>query len=308
MTRRLLIALLAATIPAVAAGQTTTAPRSRSTSGSQPRAAVPYGVNIAAGKTFVHDGVNLYYEVYGKGQPLLVIHGNSGSIGTMAAQIAFFRSRYRVIAMDSRDHGKSGDSPGPITYETMTDDVAALLDHLNTGPVDVIGWSDGAIQALLLGIRHPTKTKKIVAMAASLNPTTDAVYPETLAMAKAGLEGIAATERETPQGRRALKVTSMLFEEPNIALSALHEIAAPTLVLAGDHDLIRDEHTLDIFHHVPNSQLAIIPNATHMVPYDDATVFNATVERFLRLPFVKKHRIKDFLASAEALTASLPKK
>ena len=308
MKRQMLFVLLAAAIPIVSVAQTATAPVSAVPVGSRPRAVDTYGSNTAAGKTFVNDGVSLYYEVYGRGKPLLVIHGNSGSIGTMAAQIEFFRSRYRVIAMDSRDHGKSGDSPVPITYEKMTDDLAALLDHLNVGPVDVIGWSDGAIEALLLGIRHPAKIRKIAAMAASLNPTTNAVYPETLAMARATLEAIPATERETRSGRRALKVTSMLFEQPNIDLSALTSITAPTLVLAGDHDLIRDEHTLDIFHHVPNSQLAIIPNATHMAPYDDPGVFNTTVERFLRLPFVKKDRIKDFLASAESLAASLPKK
>ena len=220
---------------------------------------MPYGSNPAAGKTFVHDGVTLYYEVYGQGEPLLIIHGNGGSIGTMAAQIAFFRSRYRVIAMDSRDQGKSGDSPGKITYEKMTDDLAALLDHLKTGPVDVLGWSDGGIEALLLGIRHPAKVKKIAAMAANLNPSTDAVYPETWAMAKSMIDAIPAAEKDTPQGRRAIKVTSMMFEEPNIAPSALEAITAPTLVLASDHDLIRDEHTLDIFHHIPNSQLGHLP-------------------------------------------------
>ena len=86
------------------------------------------------------------------------------------------------------------------------------------------------------------------------------------------------------------------------------QINAPTLVLASDHDLIRDEHTLDIFHHLPNSQLAIFPNATHMVPYDDSSLFNATVERFFRAPFVEQDRIKDFLASYESLMASLQKK
>jgi len=86
------------------------------------------------------------------------------------------------------------------------------------------------------------------------------------------------------------------------------QINAPTLVLASDHDLIRDEHTLDIFHHLPNSQLAIFPNATHMVPYDDSSLFNVTVERFFRAPFVEKDRIKDFLASYESLMASLQKK
>ena len=73
--------------------------------------------------------------------------------------------------MDSRDQGKSADSPDTLTYEKMTDDLAALLDHLKAGPVNVLGWSDGGIEALLLGIRHPAKVKKIVAMAANLNPS-----------------------------------------------------------------------------------------------------------------------------------------
>jgi pimeloyl-ACP methyl ester carboxylesterase len=118
------------------------------------------------------------------------------------------------------------------------------------------------------------------------------------------IAGLPAAARDTPQGRRELKVTGMLLEEPNIDPKLLESIAAPTLVLAGDHDLIRDEHTLEIFHHVPNSQLAIFPNATHMVPYDDAALFNATVERFLRTPFVKKDRIQDFMKSFEKFRAA----
>ncbi len=128
----------------------------------------------AVGKTFTHDGIKLYYEVYGVGEPLLLVHGNGGSIADFKAQIDYFRKSYKVIAMDSRDQGKSGDSPDRITYEKMTDDLAALLDHLNTGPVNVLGWSDGGIEALLLGIRHPAKVKKIAAMAANLNPTAEA--------------------------------------------------------------------------------------------------------------------------------------
>jgi pimeloyl-ACP methyl ester carboxylesterase len=77
-------------------------------------------------------------------------------------------------------------------------------------------------------------------------------------------------------------VTGMLLEEPHIELKALAGITAPTLVIAGDHDLIRDEHTIAIYQQIPNSQLAILPNATHMVPYDDPATFNAVVERFLR--------------------------
>lgn len=293
MKRILVLVVAGLSAPSLARGQAPT------TQAAKP--AVRYGSNPAAGSTFTHDGVKLYYEVYGAGEPLLLVHGNGGGIGDMGAQIAHFRKRYRVIAMDSRDQGKSADSPDKLTYEKMTDDLAALLDHLGVGPVNILGWSDGGIEALLLGIRHPAKVKKIAAMAANLNPSESAIYPEVLGLVKTMLEGIPAADRTTPQGMRALKVTGLMLVEPNIDLKALESITAPTLVLAGDHDLIRDEHTVAIFQHIPNSQLAILPNAVHTVPYDDPALFNATVERFFRTPFVKKDRINDVMKSLEKL-------
>lgn len=265
---------------------------------------VRYGANASAGRTFTHDGVTLYYETYGSGAPLLLIHGNGGSIADFAAQIQFFSPRYGVIAMDSRDQGKSGDSRDALTYEKMTDDLAALLDHLKTGPVDVIGWSDGGIEALLLGMRHPQKVKKIVAMAANLNPTDKAVQPEVIAAVKTMLAEMPASVRNSAQGRRELKVINIVFEQPNIDPRALEKITAPTLVLAGDHDLIRDEHTVEIFHHLPNGRLGIFPGATHMIPFDDPATFNGTVDRFLRTPFVKIDRVKDTFASLDKMKAA----
>lgn len=279
-------------------------PTSHATAQMSPSPVAKYGSNPAVGKTFIHDGVKLYYEVYGAGEPLLLVHGNGVSIGSFAAQIDYFRKDYKVIAMDSRDQGKSGDSPDKITYEKMTDDLAALLDHLNIGPVYVLGWSDGGIEALLLGIRHPAKVKKIAAMAANLNPSEQALYPEVVAAFKSMLDSMPAASKETPEGKRELKVAQMLFDEPHIDASALEAITAPTLVLAGDHDAIRDEHTLEIYRHIPNSQLCIIPDATHMIPYDDPPRFNATVDRFFRTPFVKKDRVKDLFKSYEEMMTS----
>lgn len=203
---------------------------------------VPYGANAPASGTFTHDGVSLYYETYGEGQPLLLVHGNGASIGSMAAQIDFFKKRYKVIAMDSRDQGRSSDSDGPLTYEKMTDDLAALIDHLKLGSVDVVGWSDGGIEALLLGVRHPSKVKKIVSMAANLNPSTNAIYKESEELVRSMLASTPDSVRNTPAGRRAQKVTGMMLKEPNIDPTMLERITAPTLVLAGDHDMIRTEH------------------------------------------------------------------
>jgi len=261
-----------------------------------------YGSNPSAGSTFTHDGVRLYYEIYGAGEPLLLVHGNGASIASFKAQIDYFRKHYRVIAMDSRDQGRSGDSPDKITYEKMTGDLAALLDHLATGPVYVLGWSDGGIEALELGILYPEKVKKIAAMAANLDP--EGAEPEVIALVKTMLDSVPTDARQTPQGKRELKVTQMLLEEPHIPLASLEKITAPTLILASDHDVIRDDHTLAIYHHIPNSELAIFPNATHMIPYDDPDLFDTTVERFFQTPFVKKDRIKDLLKSMGSMKAS----
>jgi pimeloyl-ACP methyl ester carboxylesterase len=258
-----------------------------------------YFANPDASGTFAHDGVRLYYEVYGTGEPLLLVHGNGGSIYDFKAQIAFFRTRYKVIAMDSRDQGRSADSPGPINYEKMTSDLAALLDYLRTGPVDVLGWSDGAIEALELGMDYPAKVKKIAAMAANLDP--DGAVPEVVALVKQDIASTPAAVKESPEGKRKLKVAQMLLDEPHIPVASLEAITAPTLILASDHDLIRDEHTLAIYHHIPNDELAIFPNATHLVPYDDPALFNATVDRFLTTPFVKKDRIQDTIKSVVAM-------
>ena len=296
MTRLLILASLALAALEIAAAQTT--------AGVANATAVRYGANPAAGGTFTHDGISLYYEAYGVGDPLLLVHGNGGSIGSLAAQIAYFREHYRVIAMDSRDHGRSGDSPDNLTYERMTDDLAALLDHLNTGPVYVLGWSDGATEALLLALRHPAKVRKVAAMAANLNPTEDAMRPEVIALLKSAVAAAPAADKDTPAGRRQLKVRSLLLDEPHIPLEALDAITAPALVMAGDHDLVRDEHTVAIFQHIPNSQLAIFPNATHMVPYDDPALFNATVDRFFRTPFVSRNRIDDTIKSAREMRAA----
>jgi pimeloyl-ACP methyl ester carboxylesterase len=298
--------LLACSCSPDAPKKTEPAPAATPPAASVPAAAIPYGANKAVGATFVHDGVTLYYETYGEGPPLLLVHGNGSSIGTLAAQIEHFKAKYKVIAMDSRDQGRSSDSAEPITYEKMTEDLAALLDHLQTGPVDVVGWSDGGIEALLLGVRHPDKVKKIVSMAANLNPGPDAFDPEVSALLKT-LMDIPEAARKTPEGKRQLKVVGMMMKEPNIPPGLLGDVKSPTLVLASDHDLIRLEHIVTIYKSLPNAELAIFPNRTHLVPYDDPELFNTTIDRFLSTPYRKIDRIPETMASFEKLMSGLAK-
>lgn len=268
---------------------------------AQTKTPIHYGSNAAAGHTFVHDGVTLYYETYGAGQPLLLVHGNGGSIGNFAAQIQYFSTHYLVIAMDSREQGKSGSSSAPLKYEVMTDDVAALLDHLHTPPVDVLGWSDGGIEALLLGIRHPEKVRMIASMAANLYP--EGAHPDVIALAHMMIDSMPKGDQQTPADKRELKVSELLLTEPHIKMEALQAIKAPTLILASDHDVILDQHTLDMYHHIPNAELCIFPNATHMVPFDDPEHFDAVVDHFFQTPYKPKDRIKDLMTSFEKMQA-----
>ena len=283
-----MLALALALAPLVAASKTPEA------SGSPAADKLVYGANPAAGGYVEHDGVRLYYEVYGEGPPLLLLHGNGASIWSMKHQIAYFRRHYRVIALDSRDHGRSSDAPGPLTFEAMADDAAAVLAHLHAGPAMVLGWSDGGIEALLLGMRHSDQVSKIAAMAANLYP--EGLAPEILA-------AVSSPPKRHPghPPTRAERVEDLDRDQPHIRPSALEAITAPTLVLASDHDVIADEHTLEIYHHLSNSQLIIFPDATHMIPVDDPDRFNAAVDRFFATPFVKKHRVQDTMTSIERM-------
>ncbi len=112
----------------------------------------------------------MYTEVYGAGKPLLLIHGNGGSMSAFRKNIPYFSKRYKVIAVDSRAQGKTIDNNDSLSFEMMADDFAALLDAMHIDSAYVIGWSDGGINALLLALRHPEKVIRLVSTGANMTP------------------------------------------------------------------------------------------------------------------------------------------
>src|SRR5579862_1723213 len=138
---------------------------------------IPYGNNPAVGKYYTVRGIKMYTEVYGEGKPLLLIHGNGGSMSAFANNIPYFSKKYKVIAVDSRSQGKSIDTKDSLSFEMMADDFAALLDQMHIDSAYVIGWSDGGINALLLALRHPEKVIKLAATGANLTPDSTALQP-----------------------------------------------------------------------------------------------------------------------------------
>ena len=247
---------------------------------------IPYGNNPAAGHTFSFKGARLYYEIYGQGDPLLLIHGNGDSIEGFRKQIGAFSRHHRVIAMDSRGQGKSELATTALTYEQMAEDSNALLDELALSRVRVLGWSDGGIIGLLLTIRHPDKVGMLAVMGANLQP--EAAYPwaiDGIARVRERLEAKLAAGADPAPLQLQLQFLDLLGEQPHIPLADLGSITVPTLVMAADRDVIRDEHTLSMFHAIPKSQLAIFPGATHIIPQQDPVRFNRTVLEFFDRPF-----------------------
>jgi pimeloyl-ACP methyl ester carboxylesterase len=253
-----------------------------------PRYGTPYGDNRNASTIEEVNGIKLYVETYGKGQPMLQIHGNGESIASMGYQIQYFSNRYRVIAADSRGHGKSEMGSGRLTYEQMADDLNALLEKRGLKSVYVLGWSDGGILGLLLAIRHPDKVGRLAIMGANLNPAGAYEWALDLVAAKEKQIDQMIAKGDTSQPWARLKqYFDLLGKQPNIPVAQLKAIMVPTLVMAGDRDVIADVHTLEIFHNLPNSQLAIFPGATHMIPWQNPELFNRTVETFFAKPFTK---------------------
>ena len=256
----------------------------------QHKLSFPYGDNPKAGKYVNLDDFRMYYEIYGEGDPLLLIHGNGASIKNMKFQIDYFSKYYKVIVADSRAHGKSGIGSGNLTYIKMADDYSRLLDSLKINSAYILGWSDGGIIGLLIAIYHPNKVVKLAVMGANLRPDSSAVYPWAVDMVKKKAEMVnkKISEKDTTSNwilRK--KLLNLLGKQPHISHSDLHKITAPVLVCAGDKDVIREEHTVEIYQNIKNAHLAIFPGETHLTPVNNPELFNNTVFNFFKNHFTR---------------------
>jgi pimeloyl-ACP methyl ester carboxylesterase len=250
-----------------------------------------YGRNAAVGKYADIRGFRMYYETYGKGEPLLIIHGNGGAINNFLYQIPYFAKNYQVIIADSRAQGKSIDHTDSLSYEMMTDDLNALLDKLNLKSCYVIGWSDGGINGLLLAIRHPDKVKKLAVTGANLWPDSTAVdpfiYNWAMKMNITASDSLKRTKVPSPDLKNEIKLLHLLSYEPHIKIEDLKKISCPTLVIGGDHDVILPKHTMLIAQSIPQSYLWIIPNSGHSTPIFKKEQFNQVVGDFFSTPYRK---------------------
>lgn len=247
---------------------------------------INYGHNDSVGKFYDVRGIKMYTEAYGTGKPLLMIHGNGGSMGAFGNTIPYFAQKYNVIAVDSRAHGRTVDNRDSLSFEMMADDFDALLTAMHIDSAYVLGWSDGGINALVLAMRHPNKVIKLASTGANLVPDSAGLLPSYWkSEQKEFVNWQKRMPLKTDKEKNTYKVFMLDWVQPNIPFSALKAIKCPSLIIGGDRDLIPVQHTVAIAQAIAKSYLWIVPNSGHGTLVEHRDEFNKIVDDFFEKPF-----------------------
>jgi pimeloyl-ACP methyl ester carboxylesterase len=238
------------------------------------------------------DGHPTWLHRSGTGEEtVLLLHGGlSCSEEILGALEEPLGSAYAVAAFDRKGHGYTADTDEPFHYESMADEVIGVIERLG-GPVHLVGWSDGGIAALLAARRRPDLVSRQVLIGANFHP--DGIVMDDLdgggADSEPGGDMAAAYGRRSPDGVEHFPVVfekfmTMARTEPTLTADDLGGVATPTLVLAGDDDVVTLEHTVALYRALPEAQLAIVPGASHAVPLEKPDLVGRLVVDFLRGP------------------------
>jgi pimeloyl-ACP methyl ester carboxylesterase len=263
---------------------------------------------LTAGNYASVNGLNMYYEIHGRGEPLILLHGGVGAIEMFGEVLPLLAKGRQVIAVDLQAHGRTADIARPLSFELMADDIAALITHLGFESTDVMGYSLGGGVALQTAIRHPNVVRKLVVVSTPFK--RDGWYPEVLAgMGQMGPEA-AEPMKQTPMYQLYASVAPKPEDWP-VLLTKLGQllrqdydwskdvaaIKAPTLIVVGDADSVRTAHAVELFgllgggkadagwegFGMSNARLAILPATTHYHIFFSPTLAS-TVTPFLDAP------------------------
>lgn len=249
-----------------------------------------------------HDGLNIYYEVHGDGEPIVLLHGAYMSARIMTPLTEAFAANRQVIVIEQQGHGRTNDTDRPFTYEAMADDVAVVLDAIGVERADVFGYSMGGETALQFAIRHPERVRKLIAASAAISDRgfhqeMKDLLPQMSAEMWAGSPILTDYEELSPNPDRFPTLVEKLvalyqtpFDWPH---SDLAGITAPTLLIFGDSDAVTPEHQVEMFRAMgggvhgdmlpalPKVQLAVLPGTTHLGVMFSPELVHSIVETFL---------------------------
>jgi pimeloyl-ACP methyl ester carboxylesterase len=242
-----------------------------------------YGRNDSVGKYYDIRGIRMYVEVYGQGEPLLLIHGNGNTIRNISPLIYDFQNKYKVIAVDCRNYGKSIDKGDSLSDEMIADDLSELLIQMNINSVYVLGLSSGANSALWLAAKYPNQVKKAAIDGANLTTSAETIGEYWNIHHKNLLDSISNIQNKTEKDKIELK--NIKREYNNMTFEDLHKIQAPTMIISGDYDVIKPSHSVQIFENIKKSYLYIQPSSGHLIAWIYKNEFVKMIDHFFSTPY-----------------------
>jgi len=241
-----------------------------------------------------HDGARVWYAAYGSGPTVILLHGGLGHSGNWGYQVpALVGSGYRVVLIDSRGHGRSTRDARPYKYELMASDVLAVMDALHLEKVAIVGWSDGACTALILGMKAPERVARVFFFGCNMDPsgTKEVEFGPILKRCFRRHARDYAEISATPDQFEAFAdaVSEMMKTEPNYSAEDLADIHVPVTIVQSEHDeFIKPEHAEYLARAIPNAELVTLPGVSHFAPLQRPEQFNAAMLAFLDKALVKE--------------------
>ncbi|MBB4065858.1 alpha/beta fold hydrolase [Gellertiella hungarica] len=231
------------------------------------------------------NGIRMFYATYGKGDPVLLIHGGLGFSDVWAHQVEDLAKDHLVVVADSRGHGRSTRTTEPFGYDLMTSDYVALIDHLKLGKVTLVGWSDGGIIGIDMAMKNPDHLTRVIAHAA--NVTVDGVKADVMEnktfsdyINRAG--EYYKTLSPTPNEYDAFvnQISAMWMSQPAWTPDMLGKITVPVTIVIGDHDeAVKQDHTEQMAKDIPGAKLVILKDASHFAMLQDPAGYNAMIRQ-----------------------------
>ncbi len=234
-----------------------------------------------------NEGARIWYASYGSGFPIILLHGGLGNSGNWGYQVTtLIEKGYRAIVIDSRGHGRSTRDEQPYSYELMASDVLAVMDELGIRKATLVGWSDGACIALILGDKHPERAAGVFYFACNMDPSGTKEFKFTpvigrcLNRHKKDYAQLSATPDKFEKFSDA--VGQMQSTQPNYSAEDLGKIGVPVTIVHSEHDeFIKQEHAEYLAQSIPDAEFIFLPNVSHFAPLQRPEQFNEIMLKFL---------------------------
>lgn len=223
--------------------------------------------------------INHFYIEQGTGFPLILLHGNGEDCAYFTRQIDSFSENFHVIALDTRGHGQTPRGEAPFTIRQFAEDLLAFMDQHNIEKTHLLGFSDGGNIAMVFALAHPERVDKLILNGANLDAS--GVKRKIQIPIEIGYRMAKLFAGRSPKAKKNTEMLGLMVNDPNVKVEELSRIQCQTLVIAGDNDMIKDQHTRLIAQSIPGAELCIL-QGNHFIANKNPQSFNEAVLRFLR--------------------------